>query len=77
MKLSTKNIFALVLAKGLDDVVLSCHKTMEQAEKAMRKRGGEPGSLFTNGLRIVDISPSGCWELIECFGKLTIRPKYK
>jgi len=77
MKLSNKNSFALVLAKGLDDVVLSCHKTMEQAEKAMRKCGGEPGSLFTNGLRIVDISKDSCWELIECFGKLTVRPRCK
>ena len=72
--MATKN-FALVQAKGLDDVVLSCHKTKVQAEKAMRKRGGEPNSLFTNGLRIVDISPSGQWELIPIFGILTVRPR--
>jgi hypothetical protein len=76
-RLRKETNFALVLSKGLGDVVLSCHKTMDQAEAAMRKHGGEPKSLFTNGLRIVNVSPDGNWELIEIFGKKTVRPVSK
>jgi hypothetical protein len=64
-----------VRSRGLDDAVLSVHKTQEQAENAMRKRGGEPNSLMQNGMRIVNIGPSSGDEMIEVMGKWTIRPR--
>jgi hypothetical protein len=62
----------LVQSVGLDDVVLSKHRTQSSAETAMRKRGGEPNSLITRGMRIV---PADSVEVIECFGRKVIRPK--
>ena len=70
-----KGDFALVQSHGMDDVVLSVHKTQEDAEKAMRKHGGEPNSMFQKGMRIVDVGPHGKSEIIEISGKLTTRPK--
>lgn len=70
-----KGDFALVRGIGMDDVVVSVHPTKESAEEAMRKKGGEPGSLFTKGMRIVDVGPSSRTELVNIFGKWTIRPK--
>lgn len=70
-----KGDFALVQASGMDDKVLSVHKTQEEAEKAMKKRGGEPNSMFTKGMRVVDVGPKGKAEMIEVMGKLTVRPK--
>ena len=70
-----KGDFALVQSKGMDDVVLSVHKTQDEAEKAMRKHGGEPGSLDARGMRVVNVGPKGKAELLETFGKLTVRPK--
>jgi hypothetical protein len=59
----------------MDDRVLSVHKTREDAEKAMRKHGGEPNSMDQQGMRIVDVGPHGKSEIIEIFGKMTVRPK--
>ena len=70
-----KGDYALVQHKGMDDVVLSVHKTQEEAEKAMRKRGGEPNSIDSRGMRVVNVGPKGKAELLEVFDKLTIRPK--
>ena len=70
-----KGDYALVQAKGMDDIVLSVHKTQEDAEKAMRKHGGEPNSLFQKGMRVVNVGPKGKNEVIEIFGKLMVRPK--
>ncbi len=69
------NNFALVRSSGLDDIVLSCHRTKASAERAMRAKGGEPNSLLTNGLFIADVSVNGSWELIEVCEKLTVRPR--
>jgi hypothetical protein len=41
----------------------------------MKKFGGEPDSLFTKGMRVVDVSPHGKAEIIEVQGKLTVRPR--
>lgn len=69
-----KGNWALVKAVGmLDDQVLSVHGTKEAAEKAMRKRGGEPDSMFTRGMRIVNVGPGSGMEMIEIFGNRTIR----
>lgn len=46
----------LIRSKGLDDEVLSAHKTKGAAEKAMRKHGGEPDSLFQSGMHVVERS---------------------
>jgi hypothetical protein len=67
--------WALVKAQGLDDFVLSTHKTKQGAETAMRRHGGEPDSMFTRGMRVVDVGPTAKWELIEVFGRRTIRPR--
>jgi hypothetical protein len=67
--------WALVRSFGLDENVVSTHRTKEAAEKAMRKHGGEPDSLFTRGMRVVNIGPEGRNEMIEIFGKRTIRPR--
>jgi hypothetical protein len=67
--------FALVRAEGMKDRVISLHKTKEAAEKAMEKKGGIPHSLFTKGMRVVDVGPNGFYEVIEVFGQKTIRPR--
>ncbi len=67
--------FALVRAEGMKDRVVSLHKTKEAAEKAMEKKGGIPHSLFTKGMRVVDVGPNGFYEVIEVFGQKTIRPR--
>ncbi len=67
-----KGDFMLVRQHGLDDTVISGHKTKAEAEKAMRKHGGEPNSLDTNGLKVLDMKH---WELVEVSGKWTVRPK--
>ena len=70
-----KGDFALVKSSGMDDHVLSVHKTQEEAEKAMQKLGGEPDSMMKKGMRVVDVSQKGGNEVIEVFGKMTIRPR--
>jgi hypothetical protein len=68
--------YALVLAKGLDDMVLARYRTEADAVKALCKvSGAEPGALFNGGMRVVCIGPEGPYELIEVFEKLMIRPR--
>lgn len=67
--------WALVRGRGMDDDVVSTHRTKEAAVKAMRKAGGDPDSLFTRGMRVVHVGPGGADEAIEIFGKRTIRPR--
>lgn len=74
MKKSPWN-FALVQSVCMDDKVISVHRDKPSAEKAMRKLGGEPDSLFTKGMRVCDISPTGPWELITIFNKRAVRPR--
>jgi hypothetical protein len=70
-----KGDWALIKSSGMDDAVLSTHATEEAAEGAMRKRGGEPHSMFTKSMRIVNVGPLGKAELIHVFGKWTTRPR--
>jgi len=66
--------FALVRAFGVSDKVLSVHKDLAAAQKAMRKLGGEPDSLVTGGMRVVDLE-AGHTELIQALeGGWTTRP---
>ena len=76
-KLPGKGDYALVQTRGLNDVVFSLHATKEDAEKAMRKRGGEPDSMITKGMRVVNVGPKGQMELLEISGKWTLRPRGK
>lgn len=62
----------LVRSVGFDDLVVSKHPDTAAAEKAMRRKGVDPGALVTNGYRIVDASTV---EVIEVFGKRMTRPK--
>ena len=68
--------YALVLAKGLDDMVLARYRTEADAVKALCwVSGAEPEARFNGGMRVVDVGPDGPYELIEVFGKLMIRPR--
>jgi len=69
-----KGSFILVKCCGLflDEMVLSLHATNELAERAMRKLGGEPRSMFQGSMRIVSAND---YDVIEIFGKWIIRPK--
>ena len=71
--------FALVRNQGLETWVVSCHVDRGAAEKAMRKLGGEPDSMFTNGMRVVCVSPlvssSASVELVDVMGRWSIRPR--
>ena len=70
-----KGRYALVKSEGMDQWILSRHTTEAAAEKAMRKRGGEPGSMFTRGMKIYKVGPDDPHEAIKIFGRWTIRGK--
>lgn len=78
-KRAPKGDWALVQKGGTfgeKDRVLSAHKTKEAAQDAMRKKGGEPDSQFTKGMIVVDVSPSGSYEIIPMMqGGFTVRMK--
>jgi hypothetical protein len=67
--------WVLVRASGMDDHVLSTHRTKEAAQKAMRKAGGTPDSVDQRGMRVVNVGPDSANEMIEVMGKRTIRPR--
>jgi hypothetical protein len=71
-----KGGYALVSNQGpFRETVVGCFKTHEAAVTEMRKRGGEPASLFTAGLRVVDVTPESAMELVYVLTEWSIRPK--
>ena len=67
--------FALIRVSGMQDKVISIHRTQDAAEAAMVKRGGIPRSCFTNGLGVMRFGSGSSYELVdtECTGRF-LRP---
>ena len=63
--------YYLARVSGLDTTVLSSHHNLHDANKAMRAAGGEPGSLFTNGLLVL---AGHKWQLLHVGKSWTVRP---
>lgn len=72
-----KGAFVLAKRHGLDTKIVSRHDTRAAAVAAMQKKTGGygPDSQFTQGYMILDVSPSGGWEVFESFGKKELRPR--
>lgn len=67
--------FVLARGRGFDTEVVSQHDTRAGAVAAMTKKTGGygPDSLMTQGYMILDVSPSGGWELFTLDGKKHLR----
>lgn len=69
--------YVLARKAGLDTRVVSAHKTRDAAIEAMKKKTGGygPDSAFGGSYLVLDVGPSGGWEVITIFGKKELRPK--
>ena len=63
-----KNGFAVIKLVGWDDTVLSMHRTLAAAEKALRARGGQ------HALRVAEVREGGGVEVVTLFDKPVLRP---
>ena len=75
--INPKHPYAIIRSKGLDDIVLSTHKTIAQAQKALVRLGGDPGPISQCGDRSLRVVSADAYEIIESYmGGYTVRPKF-